>query len=118
MLYDEFLRGTRTTENEYNYAEYRRIEKIYMDSDNMSKEEAYKLYNTPNDLLLTLMEENRKLRRQNSELTEKMRNMEKELEAANRKYEVEKNWNMTHLNQLRNELSNALYTMEDKLGVL
>ena len=30
MLYDEFLNGTGATDNAYNYAEYKRIEKIYM----------------------------------------------------------------------------------------
>jgi len=44
MLYDEFLKGTKAQENSRTYAQYETIEKIYNECEDMTKEEAYKLW--------------------------------------------------------------------------
>lgn len=56
MLYSEFLTGTEATDNEWTYSEYKRIEKIYNDNNEMSKAEAYKMYQEPNKLIQDLIE--------------------------------------------------------------
>lgn len=58
MLYSEFLNGINKTENKYNYAEYERINAIYNANNDMTKEDAYKLYNEPNEVIKALLEEN------------------------------------------------------------
>lgn len=118
MLYDEFLNGTGATDNAYNFAEYRRIEKIYINSDSMSKADAYKLYVAPNDFIVGLMAQNSRLQSQVYDLKSKLDGAETALQDATRKYEAEKRWNREYIGQLRRELSDALYTIEDKLGVL
>ncbi len=57
MLYNEFLEGTKAPENLYTYNEYKRIERIYNYNENMSKEEAYKLYVEPDALTKALLAE-------------------------------------------------------------
>ena len=57
MLYSEFLDGINQTENKWNYEEYNRINDLYMNSDTMTKEEAYRLYEEPSQLVKDLMEE-------------------------------------------------------------
>lgn len=44
MLYSEFLRGTRADENSQTYEQFLTIEKIYMECEHMSKEQAYRLW--------------------------------------------------------------------------
>jgi predicted RNase H-like nuclease (RuvC/YqgF family) len=117
MLYDEFLVGTGATDNSYNYAEYKRIEQIYLADDSMSKADAYKLYNAPNKFILSLLAENEKLKGEIKELHRDMDGMESALKDTSRKLDVEKSWNREYLSQLRKELDIALYTIEDKLGV-
>lgn len=43
MLYQEFLKGTGAVQNEKTFAEYQRVEQIYMESDHMTKEDAYRM---------------------------------------------------------------------------
>lgn len=43
MLYSEFLEGTKAVNNEATYAEYKRVEQIYMAADMMTKEDAYRM---------------------------------------------------------------------------
>ncbi len=43
MLYSEFLAGTGAVENQASYDEYKRVEKIYMESDHCTKEDAYRM---------------------------------------------------------------------------
>jgi len=43
MLYSEFLLGTGAVDNVASYKEYRRVERIYMESDHCSKEDAYRM---------------------------------------------------------------------------
>ena len=57
MLFDEFLKGTNTTENDWTLSEYARINKLYMESDTMTKAEAYSLYNEPDQLIKDLMDD-------------------------------------------------------------
>lgn len=44
MLYEEFLKGTGAHESSKAYTQYKTIEKIYNECENMTKEEAYKLW--------------------------------------------------------------------------
>lgn len=43
MLYSEFLEGTGAVDNKATYAEYERVEQIYMESDHCTKEDAYRM---------------------------------------------------------------------------
>ena len=43
MLYNEFLEGTGAVDNEASYAEYKRVEVIYMESDHCTKQDAYRM---------------------------------------------------------------------------
>lgn len=43
MLYEEFLKGTGAVENKATFNEYERVEQIYMESNHMSKEDAYRM---------------------------------------------------------------------------
>lgn len=43
MLYGEFLSGTGAVDNKATYAEYKRVEQIYMESDHCTKEDAYRM---------------------------------------------------------------------------
>lgn len=43
MLYNEFLEGTGAVDNEASYAEYKRVELIYMESDHCTKQDAYRM---------------------------------------------------------------------------
>lgn len=43
MLYEEFLAGTKAVDTTETYAEYQRVEAIYMQSDLMTKEDAYRM---------------------------------------------------------------------------
>ena len=43
MLYSEFLEGTKAVNNEATYAEYKRVEQIYMAADMMTKKDAYRM---------------------------------------------------------------------------
>jgi hypothetical protein len=43
MLYEEFLKGTGAVEGEATWKEYQRVEQIYMQSDHMTKEDAYRM---------------------------------------------------------------------------
>lgn len=43
MLYSEFLEGTGAVDNKATYAEYKRVEQIYMESDHCTKEDAYRM---------------------------------------------------------------------------
>lgn len=56
MLYGEFLIGTEQPDNEWTYAEYKRIEAIYNNDNSMSKSDAYKLYQEPNGIIAELLE--------------------------------------------------------------
>lgn len=44
MLYEEFLTGTKAKENANTFEQYQAIEKIYNDCEDMTKEDAYKLW--------------------------------------------------------------------------
>ena len=44
MLYQEFLAGTKAHENSNTFGQYETIEKIYMDCEDMTKEDAYRLW--------------------------------------------------------------------------
>lgn len=117
MLYSEFLTGTGATDNAYNFAEYKRIEKIYLSDDSMTKSKAYKLYVAPNDFIIGLMTQNSRLQSQVYDLKSKLDGAETALQDATRKYEAEKRWNREYIGRLRKELSAALYVIDDKLGV-
>lgn len=56
MLYEEFLIGTEKPDNEWTYAEYKRIEAIYNNDNSMEKSDAYKMYQEPNDLIKALLD--------------------------------------------------------------
>lgn len=43
MLYNEFLEGTGAVDNAASYAEYKRVERIYMESDHCTKQDAYRM---------------------------------------------------------------------------
>lgn len=43
MLYSEFIQCTGAVENQATYDEYKRVELIYMESDHMTKEDAYRM---------------------------------------------------------------------------
>ena len=43
MLYSEFLEGTGAVDTEASYAEYKRVEMIYMESDHCTKQDAYRM---------------------------------------------------------------------------
>lgn len=43
MLYEEFLKGTGAVESKATWDEYQRVEKIYMESAHMTKEDAYRM---------------------------------------------------------------------------
>lgn len=43
MLYEEFLKGTGAVEAKASWDEYQRVEQIYMESDHMTKEDAYRM---------------------------------------------------------------------------
>ncbi len=43
MLYEEFLAGTKAIDTVETFAEYKRVEAIYMQSDLMTKEDAYRM---------------------------------------------------------------------------
>lgn len=43
MLYNEFLEGTGAIDTPANYAEYKRVEEIYMAADSMTKADAYRM---------------------------------------------------------------------------
>ena len=49
MLYCEFIEGTGAPENEYTYAEYERINRIYMEDNSLEKSDAYKMYRKPDE---------------------------------------------------------------------
>lgn len=44
MMYNEFLAGTGAPENKESYNQFKLIEKIYMDCEQMSKAEAYSIW--------------------------------------------------------------------------
>lgn len=44
VLYEEFLTGTKAKENSRTYTQFEAIEKIYNECEDMTKEEAYKLW--------------------------------------------------------------------------
>lgn len=44
MMYNEFLAGTGAPENKESYSQFKLIEKIYMDCEQMSKAEAYSIW--------------------------------------------------------------------------
>ncbi len=44
MLYDEFLTGTKARETKSTYDEYKAIEKIYNACEDMTKEDAYRIW--------------------------------------------------------------------------
>lgn len=44
MMYNEFLAGTGAPENKESYNQFKLIEKIYMDCEQMSKSEAYSIW--------------------------------------------------------------------------
>lgn len=44
MMYNEFLAGTGAPENKESYDQFKMIEKIYMDCEQMSKAEAYSIW--------------------------------------------------------------------------
>jgi len=56
MLYGEFLVGTDQADNDWTYSEYKRIEAIYNADNSMSKEDAYKMYQEPNELIKNLLD--------------------------------------------------------------
>lgn len=43
MLYEEFLKGTGAAETKATWDEYQRVEQIYMESNHMTKEDAYRM---------------------------------------------------------------------------
>lgn len=43
MLYSEFLEGTGAADTQESYAEYKRVEEIYMAADTMTKQDAYRM---------------------------------------------------------------------------
>lgn len=43
MLYEEFLKGTGAVETKSTWDEYQRVERIYMESNLMTKEDAYRM---------------------------------------------------------------------------
>lgn len=44
MMYNEFLAGTGAPENKESYDQFKMIEKIYMDCEQMSKADAYSIW--------------------------------------------------------------------------
>lgn len=104
MLYNEFLNGTGTTANPWTYSEYKRIEKIYNDNNNMSKEDAYRLYEAPNPVVSELIEEVSFLRSLNSQKEYKISKLNKSIEEL--KNEI------SSLESVRNSLQ---YTLQECL---
>ena len=45
MLYEEFLKGTGAVDSPASYAEYKRVETIYLESDHCTKQDAYRMAN-------------------------------------------------------------------------
>lgn len=43
MMYSEFLAGTGAVESPETYKEFQRVEQIYMESEHMTKEDAYRM---------------------------------------------------------------------------
>lgn len=43
MLYEEFLKGTGAVDSPASYAEYKRVELIYTESDHCTKQDAYRM---------------------------------------------------------------------------
>lgn len=43
MLYSEFLAGTGAVDNQESYNEYKRVERIYLEADSCTKEDAYRM---------------------------------------------------------------------------
>lgn len=43
MLYEEFLKGTGAVEGKATWDEYQRVEQIYMEASQMTKEDAYRM---------------------------------------------------------------------------
>lgn len=80
MLYGEFLTGINRNESKYNYKEYERINAIYNNDNEMSKEDAYKLYKEPDPFTQELMTENEFWKSKNLEKEIQIYNLEKEAE--------------------------------------
>ena len=57
MLYSEFIEGTQKPDNKWTYSEYERINRIYNTNNEMSKQDAYKLYQDPDSLTQSLLED-------------------------------------------------------------
>lgn len=113
MLYCEFLEGTGTTENAYTYAEYKRVEGIYNANENMTKADAYAMYREPDELTVALLNEISSLRTKNADLRLENKSQSKKIEDL----EFELRFRRDYLKDLKRDLDNALYTIEDKFGI-
>lgn len=85
MLYSEFLAGTEAPDNKHTYSEYKRIEKIYNNDDNMEKADAYKMYQKPDSFTAELIEDLEDARQQARDNATEVIKLRKELEAMREK---------------------------------
>lgn len=81
MLYSEFLNGTYEQDNPWTYKEYKRIEAIYNDNDEMTKEAAYKLFREPDDFTKELLEELTDVKNSKSVYRARVEKLEKDIKA-------------------------------------
>ena len=119
MLYSEFLIGTEAPDNMHTYAEYKRIEAIYNNDNTMEKKDAYAMYQKPDQLTESLLEEISKLRMENSDLQYKNKKQAEQIEDMSgqiKTLESDRKWNAEYLEELQKELRDALYVIEDKIS--
>lgn len=90
MLYSEFLQGTQAKDNLHTYSEFQRIEKIYNSDDSMGKSDAYKMYQEPDALIKTLLEELEDARHQARENAYQLVKLQREHDQLQKDFDKEK----------------------------
>ena len=87
MLYTEFLNGTFEPDNKWTYKEYKRIEAIYNNNNDMTKEEAYRLFREPDPFTRELLEEIAELKSLNIQKEINLSKLEKDKKTLTEKIE-------------------------------
>lgn len=85
MLYTEFLNGTMEPDNKYTYREYKRIEAIYNSNNDMTKEEAYRLFREPDAFTKELLEDISEYRSASIQKSITIKSLEKEISDLEKK---------------------------------
>lgn len=80
MLYAEFLSGTMQPDNKYTWKEYKRIEQIYNNNNDMTKDEAYRLFRYPDKFTMDLLEDIAELKSCDTQKGILLAQLEKEIE--------------------------------------